>query len=48
MSALQDVIDLRLRLLRVGYTPLPNYGKAPPAYGKNNDRAGLPAGRSSR
>jgi DNA-binding transcriptional ArsR family regulator len=33
--------ELRLQLLRLGYLPLPLYGKEPPAYGKNNKRKGL-------
>jgi RecA-family ATPase len=35
------LIELRHRLLRGDYTPLPLYGKVPPAYGKNNPRGGL-------
>jgi DNA-binding transcriptional ArsR family regulator len=33
--------ELRLQLLRLGYLPLPLYGKEPPVYGKNNARKGL-------
>jgi hypothetical protein len=33
--------ELRLQLLRLGYLPLPLYGKEPPIYGKNNARKGL-------
>ena len=28
-------------MLRVGYSPIPLYGKEPPVYGKNNPRKGL-------
>ena len=37
----QEVLALRLTLLRTGYVPLPLFGKVPPAYGKNNSRKGL-------
>src|SRR6516165_6236673 len=33
---------LRHRLRETGYCPIPLYGKEPPAYGKNNNRRGLP------
>jgi hypothetical protein len=33
--------ELRLQLLRAGYTPLPLFGKVPPVYGKNNSKKGL-------
>ena len=33
---------LRHRLRATGYCPIPLYGKEPPAYGKNNNRKGLP------
>jgi hypothetical protein len=33
--------DFRLALCTNGYTPVPLFGKAPPAYGKNNKRKGL-------
>jgi AAA domain/Bifunctional DNA primase/polymerase, N-terminal len=32
---------LRLRLVAGGYTPIPLYGKTPPAFGKNNAKKGL-------
>src|SRR5262245_12515311 len=35
------VIALRLQLVQAGYTPLPLFGKAPPAYGKNNTKKGF-------
>jgi hypothetical protein len=35
------LIALRLQLVRAGYTPLPLFGKAPPAHGKNNAKRGL-------
>jgi hypothetical protein len=37
----QEVLVVRLRLLRAGHTPLPLYGKEPPIHGKNNSRGGL-------
>lgn len=40
MSA-QEVLALRIALCANGYTPLPLYGKVPPAFGKNNTRKGL-------
>ena len=33
--------ELRLQLLRLGYLPLPLYGKEPPVFGKNNARKGF-------
>jgi hypothetical protein len=36
-----DAQALRHRLRENGYCPLPLYGKAPPQYGKNNNRKGL-------
>jgi hypothetical protein len=36
-----DTTVLRLRLAQAGFTPLPLFGKQPPAYGKNNKRKGL-------
>jgi len=36
-----NVTARRLQLLRAGYMPLPLFGKAPPAYGKNNAKKGL-------
>jgi hypothetical protein len=33
--------ELRLKLLDAGFAPIPLYGKAPPIYGKNNQRKGL-------
>jgi hypothetical protein len=36
-----NITELRLRLARGGYTPLPLYGKSPPIFGKNNKRGGL-------
>ncbi len=38
----QDVLTLRVTLLRAGYSPIPLFGKVPPAYGKNNARKGPP------
>jgi Virulence-associated protein E/Bifunctional DNA primase/polymerase, N-terminal len=35
------VLEIRQALIDHGYTPIPLYGKAPPAYGKNNKRKGL-------
>lgn len=35
------LIELRHRLMRAGYSPIPLFGKVPPAYGKNNARKGL-------
>ena len=37
----QEVLALRVTLLRAGYAPIPLFGKVPPAYGKNNARKGL-------
>ena len=37
----QEVLALRVTLLRAGYSPIPLFGKVPPAYGKNNARKGL-------
>src|SRR6516165_10215897 len=37
-----DPRALRHRLRATGYCPIPLYGKEPPAYGKNNNRRGLP------
>src|SRR5262245_47193948 len=36
-----DVLTLRLALCAHGYTPVPLFGKAPPAFGKNNKRGGM-------
>jgi hypothetical protein len=36
-----EVLALRLKLMRGGYTPLPLFGKEPPVYGKNNRRKGF-------
>jgi hypothetical protein len=33
--------ELRLQLVRSGYTPIPLFGKAPPAFGKNNTKKGF-------
>jgi RecA-family ATPase len=43
MDATQQVgsTALRLQLVRAGFTPLPLFGKAPPIFGKNNQRKGL-------
>lgn len=38
----------RLQLVRGGYTPLPLYGKTPPAYGKNNQRGGMSKWQQTR
>jgi putative DNA primase/helicase len=35
------VVALRHALVAAGFTPLPLFGKAPPAFGKNNDKKGL-------
>jgi len=40
-QAVKDLNEVRLRLVRAGFTPLPLYGKTPPTYGKNNTRKGL-------
>jgi len=37
----QDASTLRRALVAAGFTPLPLYGKAPPAFGKNGARKGL-------
>jgi hypothetical protein len=37
----QEVLALRVTLVPAGYVPIPLYGKAPPAFGKNNARKGL-------
>jgi hypothetical protein len=39
--AADEVTVLRLRLLELGYSPIPLFGKEPPIYGKNNQRKGL-------
>jgi RecA-family ATPase len=39
--AADEVTALRLRLLELGYSPIPLFGKEPPIYGKNNQRKGL-------
>jgi Bifunctional DNA primase/polymerase, N-terminal len=39
--AADEVTILRLRLLELGYSPIPLFGKEPPIYGKNNKRKGL-------
>ena len=36
----QEVLIVRLMLLRAGYTPLPLYGEEPPIYGKNHTHGG--------
>jgi Bifunctional DNA primase/polymerase, N-terminal len=36
-----DVVALRRALVAAGFTPLPLFGKAPPAYGKNGAKRGL-------
>jgi Bifunctional DNA primase/polymerase, N-terminal len=36
-----NVQERRRQLVAAGYTPLPLFGKEPPAYGKNNRRKGL-------
>ena len=37
----QEVLALRVTLLHAGYSPIPLFGKVPPAYGKNNARKRL-------
>jgi hypothetical protein len=37
----KPLTELRLQLVRGGYTPLPLYGKTPPVLRKNNQRGGL-------
>jgi hypothetical protein len=38
----QDAVHvLRCALVAAGFTPLPLFGKAPPAYGKNGAKKGL-------
>ena len=40
-QSIEDINAVRLRLVRVGFTPLPLYGKEPPIYGKNNSKRGF-------
>ena len=40
-NRLPDVSALRRDLVAAGYTPLPLFGKTPPAYGKNGAKKGL-------
>jgi hypothetical protein len=41
MIRIDDATACRLAIVHNGYTPLCLYGKAPPQFGKNNDRKGL-------
>jgi hypothetical protein len=40
-AAMTDAQTIRHQLRTFGFCPVPLYGKAPPAYGKNNQRKGL-------